>query len=104
VVCATAANVFACIDGRWATPAVTRCGVEGVMRGLILDGVPGASIEVRDMLPGEIERATEVFLCNSVRGVLPVRRIAGRDYAIGPATRGWIAVAAALGLAPAAAA
>ena len=54
------------------------------------------------MLPAEVERATEVFLCNSVRGVLPVRRIAGREYAIGPATRGWIAEAAALGLPPAA--
>ncbi|MBP7418126.1 MAG: aminodeoxychorismate lyase [Xanthomonadales bacterium] len=102
VVCATAANLFACIDGRWVTPAVTRCGVAGVMRGLILDRAAAAAIEVRDMLPAEIERATEVFLCNSVRGVLPVRRIAGCEYAIGAATRGWIAVAAALGLPPAA--
>jgi 4-amino-4-deoxychorismate lyase len=101
VVCATAANVFARVDGRWVTPAVTRCGVAGVLRGLILARAPAALIEVRDMLPAEFERATEVFLCNSVRGVLPVRAIAGREYPIGPDTRAWIADAAALGLPPA---
>lgn len=101
VICATAANLFACVDGRWVTPAVTRCGVAGVLRGLILDRAPAAGIEVRDMLPAEIERATEVFLCNSVRGVLPVRAIAGREVPIGADTRAWMAQAAALGLPPA---
>ena len=100
VVCATAANLFARVDGRWITPALTRCGVAGVLRGLILERAPAATVEVRDMLPAELERATEVFVCNSVRGVRPVRRIGQRDYAVGAATRQWIEWAAALGLPP----
>jgi branched-subunit amino acid aminotransferase/4-amino-4-deoxychorismate lyase len=36
-----------------------------------------------DMLPD----AVEVFLCNSVRGVMPVTRIDHWQYEIGPRTR-----------------
>jgi len=36
-----------------------------------------------DMLP----EADEVFICNSVRGVLPVTRIDHWEYDIGPLTR-----------------
>jgi branched-subunit amino acid aminotransferase/4-amino-4-deoxychorismate lyase len=36
-----------------------------------------------DMLP----EADEVFICNSVRGVLPVTRIDHWEYDIGPVTR-----------------
>jgi 4-amino-4-deoxychorismate lyase len=37
----------------------------------------------RDMLEG----ASEVFVCNAVRGIIPVTRIDQRDYPAGPATQ-----------------
>nr|MBP8080876.1 aminodeoxychorismate lyase [Arenimonas sp.] len=36
VVCATSANLFALIGGRWLTPGVTRCGVAGIARAWVL--------------------------------------------------------------------
>ncbi len=77
VVCATAANVFALRDGRWRTPLLDRCGVAGVCRGWALDALD--AVEMR-LSPSDIETADAVFLCNAVRGILPVARLGGRRW------------------------
>jgi 4-amino-4-deoxychorismate lyase len=88
VVSAIAANLFLAIGGRLHTPRVDRCGVAGVARReLIVTRPTDADVVVRDMLPADVESADEVFLCNSVRGVVPVTRVGGRGYAVGPLTR-----------------
>jgi 4-amino-4-deoxychorismate lyase len=97
---ATAANLFAVCDGVLVTPGVDRCGVAGVLRAWMLDGAAGAPMVVRDMLPAEVESASEVFVGNSVRGVLPVSRIGTRTIDVGPVTRAWQQRCATLGLAP----
>jgi len=78
VVSATAANVFARIDGRWSTPVVQRCGIAGIARGWLLQHL-GQAREV-DLAPADIENADAVFLCNAVRGILPVRRLGQRQW------------------------
>jgi 4-amino-4-deoxychorismate lyase len=78
VVCATAANLFALFGSRWLTPSVERCGVAGIARGWILANVPGAA--VADLNAAEISRADALVLCNSVRGILPVRRLGMREW------------------------
>lgn len=85
LVSATAANVFVASRGRLMTPALTACGVAGVMRAALLDGFPETAVTTisRD----DLARADEVFLTSSVRGVLPVRTIDGRAYRVGPRTR-----------------
>ncbi|MFD0738637.1 aminodeoxychorismate lyase [Lysobacter koreensis] len=77
VVCATAANLFVLKAGRWATPAVERCGVEGVCRAWALDqlGATQMQLDVTD-----VEAADALFLCNAVRGILPVTRLADRRW------------------------
>ena len=77
VVCATAANVFALIDGQWRTPPVDRCGVAGVCREWAL-----ARLDARIgiLSPQEVETADAVFLCNAVRGILPVARLGDRRW------------------------
>lgn len=72
VVCATAANVFVLRDGVWSTPPVDRCGVAGVCRGWAL-----AALAAREMPLGvdDVAGADAVFLCNAVRGILPVARL-----------------------------
>lgn len=78
VICATAGNVFARIGGRWLTPPVDRCGVAGVMREWLLAHVTGAGEAVLDRRA--IETAEAVLICNSVRGLQPVRRIGQREW------------------------
>lgn len=93
VVCGTASNIFLVSSGQMLTPRLDRCGVRGVMRAEILKAFTARCEQRRitlDMLP----EAEEVFLCNSVRGVMPVSRIDEWRYNLGPVTaevREWLA-------------
>ncbi len=89
VVEATMSNVFLAKDGRLVTPLLDRCGVTGVMRGLIMAAFAkqGHPVEERRVSLEEVRAADEVFLTNSVIGVWPVRRFEGRDYPVGPFTQ-----------------
>lgn len=78
VVSATSANLFARIDGLWLTPAVQRCGVAGIARDWLLRHLDGAG--EAELTPMDIENAEAVFLCNAVRGILPVRRLGQRQW------------------------
>ncbi len=78
VVCATSANIFALIGGRWLTPGVARCGVAGTARAWVLANASGAA--EADLNSAEISRADALFLCNAVRGILPVRRLGLREW------------------------
>lgn len=82
VVCATSANVFVLAGARWATPYVHECGVAGVCRGVLLETLDAYEAVLS---PCDIEAADAVFLCNAVRGILPVARLAGRAWAPHPA-------------------
>lgn len=83
VVCATAANVFVYRRGRWHTPPLDRCGVAGICRGWALAAL--AAEELR-LLPEDVEAADAVFLCNAVRGILPVARVGARRWSAHRAT------------------
>jgi 4-amino-4-deoxychorismate lyase len=85
VICATAANIFCVCEGRLITPDLSLCGIAGVARAAALDHVD--DVEIRDLLPEELMHANEIFLCNSVRGILPVNRLGDKSYAVGPITR-----------------
>lgn len=76
---ATAGNLFVRIGGRWCTPSLRRCGIAGIARAWLLQQLPGA-VEV-DLRPAEVEQAEALFLCNSVRGIQPVRRLGAREWA-----------------------
>lgn len=89
VVEAVFSNLFLVRDGVLETPALTRCGVAGVMRAELLEhaeklGVPCA---VGDYDRASLLAADEIFVCNSLYGVWPVRHFAGRDWPVGPLTR-----------------
>ena len=83
VACATAANVFALVGGRWLTPRVDECGVAGIARAWVLANVPGAAEAT--LAPADVEGADALFLCNAVRGILPVGRLGERTWAPHPA-------------------
>lgn len=86
VVSATSGNIFLVLNDRLLTPRMDRCGVRGVMRAAVLHAFRPLCEQRRiqlDMLPD----AQEVFVCNAVRGVIPVTRIDHWHYEIGPRTR-----------------
>lgn len=61
------ANIFVRIGNTWITPPV-RCGLlDGIYRRHLLATRPGA-IE-RELTVTDVERADELYLCNSVRGL-----------------------------------
>lgn len=85
----TVTNVFLVEAGALHTPEVIRCGVDGVMRGAVLELAAGLGIACRVGLvtSTQLERANEVFLTNSLIGLWPVQRIEKRSYEIGQTTR-----------------
>ena len=86
LVSAVAANLFLVSNGRLLTPRLDRCGVRGVLRAQVLHAFKSRCEQRRltlDMLP----EADEVFLCSSVRGIVPVRRVDHWEFEVGPITR-----------------
>jgi len=85
VIGATAANLFAMVGGRLVTPALERCGIAGVARAEVLTQRPDC--EVRDLTMTELIHADEVFLTNSVRGILPVTALDDHRWPVGDVAR-----------------
>jgi 4-amino-4-deoxychorismate lyase len=88
VVCATASNVFIVRRGRLLTPALRACGIAGICRDWLLTRAP---VEICELLPADIERADGVFVCSSLRGILPVARLGARRYRMQPLIAGLMA-------------
>ena len=84
-VSATAANLFAVVDGVAVTPGVDRCGVAGVARATVLEAL--GDCRVRDLSLPDCLRASELFLSSSIRGILPVQAVGDTVYAPGPVAR-----------------
>jgi para-aminobenzoate synthetase / 4-amino-4-deoxychorismate lyase len=75
------ANVFAVIDGVLCTPPADGRLLSGITRAAVLrlaahDGIPVKEEPLGSRL---LPRATEVFITNSVHGIVPVRSLAGAD-------------------------
>ena len=86
LVTAISSNIFIVHSGRLLTPRLDRCGIRGVLRTAILSAFRDRCEQRRislDMLP----EAEEIFVCNAVRGVFPVRRIDHWEFDVGPVTR-----------------
>ncbi|NIR60020.1 MAG: aminodeoxychorismate lyase [Gammaproteobacteria bacterium] len=88
VIAGTMSNVFVVRAGVLVTPELGECGVAGVTRARILESAPLLDIDARvdDLALEDAVDADELFVCNSVIDVWPVRRFQGRDYAVGPVT------------------
>ncbi|WP_158616735.1 aminodeoxychorismate lyase [Corallococcus sp. CA054B] len=81
-------NLFLVAGGTVRTPDLTACGVRGIVRQKVLDHAKASGIpcEVTQLGLQELERADEVFLTNSVFGVVPVGAVDGTKYGVGPVT------------------
>lgn len=77
VVSAISANLFVLHGEVWTTPRVDRCGVAGVCRSWAM-----AALQAREarLAVTDVEAADAIFLCNAVRGILPVARLGARSW------------------------
>jgi len=83
-------NLFAVRGATLITPSLDGPLVPGIMRGLVLELARGLSLsvdEAKELRRDDLAGADEVFLTNSVRGIVPVTRV----VASGPdeATHQW---------------
>jgi len=75
----TCANIFVKTgDNGWITPKVDQAGVRGVMRGLLLQELfakTGLPVSEGEISRQQLATASELFICSSIRGLLPVTEI-----------------------------
>jgi len=78
VIDGTMSNVFAIKDNQLFTPGLSLSGVAGVMRKTIINIANNCSLSVfeKDFTKSELEAADELFLCNSLFGIWPIRVLA----------------------------
>lgn len=75
---ATVSNLFAIKNNQLYTPDLSLCGVEGIMRRMVIEILaPSLSLNVEtvEMNLDFVRNADELFLCNSVYGIWPVNRL-----------------------------
>ena len=72
-----AGNLFVRGEGAWRTPLIDRCGVRGVCRDWVIGELP---VHEGRLTRADVEGAHAVFVCNAVRGILQVTRLAQRSW------------------------
>lgn len=82
-------NLFGCVDGKLITPNLDKAGVWGTMRDYLLSYANEQDLqtEVLTLTEAEFRQSDELFICNSVIGVLPIRKWGDRLYSPGKITR-----------------
>ena len=84
----TMSNLFLIKDGVLSTPDLTRCGVAGIMRAVVLEQSAAQGIEVRvcDLGLDDVFQADELFVCNSLIGIWPIVALNSNLYPRGAVT------------------
>jgi 4-amino-4-deoxychorismate lyase len=85
----TASNVFVVVGNCLQTPEVTRSGISGIMRRVVMEQARECGIEVSEvpMTRLQLLEAREVFVSNALTGIRPVCQLGERDWSPGPVTR-----------------
>jgi len=89
VVGGSSGNVFAVRGHDLLTPALTRNGVAGVMRRVVLEIAADAGLNAveSNLTLHELRRANELFMTNALCGILPIAKLDEQAFSPGPATR-----------------
>ncbi|TJY55769.1 aminodeoxychorismate lyase [Sinimarinibacterium sp. CAU 1509] len=78
----TRSNVFCVAGNKLRTPNLERCGVAGVMRQRVIETCASLdwAIECVDLPWSEFLECDEAFICNSLTGIVPLRRCGTREW------------------------
>jgi 4-amino-4-deoxychorismate lyase len=84
----TMSNLFIVSDGALMTPDLSRCGVAGIMRTIVLELAEqqGLATRIGQISQQALAQADEVFLSNSLIGIWPVIAIGKSMYRQGKIT------------------
>ncbi|WP_194755594.1 aminodeoxychorismate lyase [Aliidiomarina indica] len=74
---ASAGNLFWQRNGTWYTPSVSHAGIDGVVRQWLIRHNPNIQV-VREPV-SVLDEAQELFVCNALMGLVPVRAIDSRQ-------------------------
>jgi 4-amino-4-deoxychorismate lyase len=85
----TMSNLFFVKAGVLHTPDVSNCGVAGIMRDVIAGSAQQLDVplHVGHFTLDDLYAADELFICNSLIGLLPAHRLEQQSYSIGPLTK-----------------
>ncbi len=87
----TMSNVFLVNNQHLTTPLLNKSGVAGIMRAQIirLASQLGLAFKESIITQDELNKADEIFVCNSLNGIWPVIEVidTGRKYMLGPITQ-----------------
>ncbi len=82
VVEGTMSNIFMFKNGVMHTPDLTECGINGVMRNLVLEVAQeqGVEVNIGHISLSEVLHADSIILTNSLIGIWPVKKLEDREY------------------------
>ncbi len=85
----TMTNLFYIKNSNLYTATLTQTGIAGIMRGIImmLSADHGFSVIEHTFSKNELLSADEVFVCNSIIGIWPIKQIDATNFSIGPITK-----------------
>ncbi|MDD5276657.1 MAG: aminodeoxychorismate lyase [Methylovulum sp.] len=85
----TMTNLFYVKDNRLYTAILAQSGVAGIIRQLIIlmSESFGFPVIMQAFAPEQLLEADEVFVCNSIIGIWPVRQIEGQHFFVGIMTK-----------------
>lgn len=85
----TMSNLFLINDTTLVTPSIDRSGVSGVMREWVMSVLAtnlGLSVVEKALNKADLFNADELFVCNSVHMLVPVRQLAEHSWSAWPTT------------------
>ena len=87
----TMSNVFLVKSQQLITPLLNKSGVEGIMRAQIIHLAKQLGLAFKESMitQDDLNKADEVFICNSLNGIWPVIEVVdtGIKYTLGPITQ-----------------
>lgn len=85
----TMSNLFYIKNNILFTPKLNLCGIKGVIRRKIIENskISGFEIKIKKTSLKQLLNADEIFVCNSVIGIWPVKKILKQKFSIGKFTK-----------------
>jgi 4-amino-4-deoxychorismate lyase len=84
VISVTQGNLFLLRDNRLYTPELSRAGISGVMRLLVIEAAErlGIPVQIGDVSLEQLRQADALFVTNVLLGLCPVAALEGRSYTV----------------------
>jgi 4-amino-4-deoxychorismate lyase len=80
----TMSNLFYVKNQQLYTAKLTQAGVAGIIRALIIEH---ESVIEHDYSQAELLAADELFICNAIIGIFPIKQLAEHQFSVGNKTR-----------------